>query len=179
MFKGRYYTLGDLVVAVHSKDITMPYNDMEYWGHTINVKLPYADKRVFHWDKNGDCVRVIVGAPHQVIDVSTNGKADLVAFNLNSRVNPQSYDATIEVVDCEECRKERNKALGIKVSEATNVVENRLPKETLEKFCDITRYDERTVSMARELLILRGVIENTRVMLHDLVWDMGGKGNES
>lgn len=95
-FKGRYYTDNNTLVAVHKFEENDNVSEgAEFWGHEVRLEPPYSDTRLFHWNSEGKCL-VILGT---VDNVSK--------FHLREQVRPATYASQIEVVDCEQCRKEK------------------------------------------------------------------------
>lgn len=110
-FVGRYYTVNGTLVAVHTRNQDHP--NWPYWGHEVRLVAPFKDDRVFYWDEKGDYVGGVNVDSIVVTHPSLLGEQYL---NLDHVANPQTYGAQIEVVDCEECRKERREKQGAKTS---------------------------------------------------------------
>jgi hypothetical protein len=100
---GRYYTYNGTLVAVHKLEQAIEYDNAVavWWGHELVEKARdigtkgFRDDRRFYWDEKGNCISVV-------------GTVDAVGkFDLDRGVNPMTYAAQIECVDCEECRRER------------------------------------------------------------------------
>lgn len=99
-FKGRYFTYGGTVVAVHRND------KGELWGHVIRTKAPYKDDRIFYWNENAECLGVMEnGLPTDCLEYLEDLRVG--NYSLKERVNPQGLEDSIECVDCKDCREER------------------------------------------------------------------------
>lgn len=90
-FSGRYYVRCGVIVQVH------PSNDGNSKGHVVCIEAPWKDDREFTWNEKGNCVKLVAtsGVPCKLGD-----------WDLDEIVNPQSKFGSLEVVDCEECRRE-------------------------------------------------------------------------
>jgi len=153
-FEGRYHTKNGLLVAVHKDE----YN---WKGHVIRTCAPWSDGRVFKWLAiDGRCYNIIGGGDY-LVDA-------LEDYSLTSKINPMLKEATMEVVDCEECREyqARSRGLGHSVSKGPLYTDERgnvsnHPTLTCDKLVtvpvevDQTMLDARAVNLGLDTLMER------------------------